>query len=446
MHPNPRDRQGHDPTSTFKPAGGANIGFYILTVYTASFFLGLPGRLSFLATVRFDFVLGIFLLYLSLLYYWKQKKASGAETNTSRLLVAIFFYIILTIPLAEWPGSVIKQGLPQFFKAIVFYIFVVCFVNDRALLKKYVLLCLILLIVIIIEPLYFYFTTGRLGYVDYSMGTVPFYRLTGMTSQVGGNPNGLANVVAITVPFLAFFFKYYKNNTVKIAILACFPLLFITLVLTGSRSGFIATMVAVLVCVLKYKSKMFSVVLIIIFAGILFFKADGVYKERYLSMVETDVAGRESAVGRIVHIENALEIFSKKPLFGYGIGTYKEANWNLMQEGLVSHNLYTGVLVELGVFGFAIFATFIVSLFTNIHKIKNTFENAAERDPYAMVLVNIIETVLISELVFSIFAGTLSYYIWYLFGGLSVILLRLHHDNKGLDVVCHQRRRLSGRR
>ncbi len=446
MHPDTRHKFGPETTPALEHDNSSKAGFYIFAAYTISFFLSLPERFPFLGTIRIDFVLAIILLALAAFDYTKQKnKYSGTEARTTKLLLAIFLYIFLTIPFTEWPGSVVKVGLPDFFKATVFYIFIVSFVNNKTLLKKYAVLCTALLLITIIEPLYYYFTVGRLGYVDYSMGPEPFYRLTGMTSQVGGNPNGLASIVAITLPFLVFFYGYYKRKAVRIAILASLPLLFITLVLTGSRSGFLAAMIAVMICVLKFKSKVVSVIVVTLLAGVLFFEAGQVYKERYLSMVESDVAGRASAVGRIVHTENALEIFIRRPLFGYGIGTYKEANWNIKGEALVSHNTYTGILVELGIFGFAIYAAFIISFFSNLRKAKERFARAAGSDPYPMVLTNIIETVLITELAFSIFAGNLSYFIFYFLGGFTVVLLRLHRTGNGLNAASERKKRAFAR-
>jgi len=44
-------------------------------------------------------------------------------------------YILISIPFVEWPGSVIRRGLENFGKAVVFYFFVIKTVDSERKLK-----------------------------------------------------------------------------------------------------------------------------------------------------------------------------------------------------------------------------------------------------------------------------------------------------------------------
>jgi O-antigen ligase len=166
-----------------------------------------------------------------------------------------------------------------------------------------------------------------------------------------------------------------------------------------------------------------GVILMVVIAAAVFAQLDDIHKQRYLSMIDQDAAGRASAVGRIEHVKRALTMFSEKPLFGYGLGTYREANWNLKGEDLVSHNLYSGALVELGMLGAFIYFMFILSIFKNLQIVKKLEVNRTK--DYSLTAANILESVLITQLAFSLFAGGVTYYIWFLLGGLSVATLKI---------------------
>lgn len=407
---------------------GSQIGYYLFLLYTFSFFIQLPERLPFLGLIRFDFILGIILLIISALTLsLRHSNQSYPRVNTTFLVTGLIFFAILIIPAVQWPGSVLRQGLPNFLKSIVFYIFAVIFITDESKLKKFFNLYFILLLFIILEPLFYYLKDGRLGYVDYSMGTEGFSRLAGTTSKVGGSPNGLASVVAITFPFIFFLFKYYKSKLFRLFLLICLPLSMVVLILTGSRSGLLATIVAVTICLLRGRVLFKGAVIMSIIAILAWAYMGNLHKERYLSMVDSSAKGRESAVGRIQHINRALDMFLERPFTGYGLGTYGEANYNINDEGLVSHNIYTEVLVELGIVGFLIFSMFLISIFKNIYKIKRYYLMTSDNKHYQLNVANILEAVLITQLAFSFFAGGLFSYFWYLIGGLSVVTLRIAH-------------------
>jgi O-antigen ligase len=202
-------------------------------------------------------------------------------------------------------------------------------------------------------------------------------------------------------------------------------MLFVVLILTGSRSGFLAAVVAITICIIKSKHKTIGIVLAVIAAVVLWAQMDDMSKERYASMVDENAKGRESAVGRIGHIEKAFGMFSQKPIFGFGIGTFAEANYNLTGEVLVSHNLYTGVLVELGIIGFIIFFMYIYAIFKNLKRIKNKYYSTTGNDHYPLIIADFMEAILLTALAFAMWAGNSGYYLWYLSGGLSVAALRI---------------------
>lgn len=409
--------------------GGHAFGYFLFMIYTVSFFFRLPERFSVLGALRFDFILGSVLLAFSFFRIFSQKQnRNGGEPLATWMLAAIIGYIILTLPFVEWPGTVLRLGLIDFLKSAVFYIFAIAFIKDQKQLKNYVFLYFASLLFIVLEPLYLYLSQGRLGYVDYSMGEVGFSRLSGATNKVGGNPNGLASVIAISIPFIFFYYKYYTSRFFKLLLVSLVPVLLYALVLTGSRSGLLATITAVIVCALKSKAKVLNIIIILLIAIGILTQLGGIHKQRYETLVDKNIEGRGGVDGRVEHIRRGLSIFADRPIVGYGIGTYKEANYNVNGEDLVSHNFYIGVLVELGIIGFILYFLFITGIFKNIYRIKKAHLARPPEDRYLAVLADLLESILITQLVFSIFAGGPSYYIWFLLAGVTIVALKFTNE------------------
>jgi len=406
----------------------SNIGYYLFLLFTVIYFMNLPYRIASLAPLHIGMILNALLL-LAILFS-VASRPSGPEngllrSSTSLLLLLFVFYMILTIPMSKWPGTVMKKGLLEFLKVGSFYFFTIFFIDTQQKLERFMFVYLLCIWMICFEPFFAYLGTGYLGYVDYSMGGTPFYRLTGLTNKIGGNPNGLA-MLSVQAGLIAYFYlHYYKTKAARILLFASFPFLFAVLILTGSRSGFLTAVVAVVLCIFKGKHKIIGFLLAI--AAILFIwtQMGDMNKVRYESLIEKNVAGRASAENRIEHIKKAFNLFLNRPVFGYGIGTFAEVNFNYTGEALVSHSLYTGVLVEVGILGFLLFFIYLKSVFKNLALIRQKSIKRGEENAYFFQFSHLISVLLITQLVFALWAGNSTYYVWYLNGGLSVVGLRI---------------------
>src|SRR5688500_18629484 len=109
--------------SAVTPARTPGLNLYLL--FVISWFLHLPARLEVLGALRFDLVLVCILTAFALT---RGKLTSSTTSEADRVLRVLVVYSVLTIPFVYWPGSVIKSGLPNFFKAVVFFYFTIAFV------------------------------------------------------------------------------------------------------------------------------------------------------------------------------------------------------------------------------------------------------------------------------------------------------------------------------
>jgi O-antigen ligase len=100
---------------------------------------------------------------------------------------------------------------------------------------------------------------------------------------------------------------------------------------------------------------------------------DSSITHKYLSFANQNI--------RLIKWENGLELVSKSPIFGYGIGDAKselieQYKSNGFQTGVEnaynSHNQYIDILLQTGLFGLLIMFGLFYTIFSN--KLKNRFE------------------------------------------------------------------------
>ena len=176
----------------------------------------------------------------------------GAMTDTDKWLRILVVYSLLTIPLVQWPGSVVRFWIEALIKAIIFYYFTIAFVDSESRLKKFIAVFVGCQLFRIMEPLYLHITQGYWGAFA-SMGDWEYLdRLSGAPSDIV-NPNGLAFIVCTVLPFLYFCAGLSRINRLSFLLFA--PLCVYTLMLTGSRTGFVGLIVVALGILVKSKRR-----------------------------------------------------------------------------------------------------------------------------------------------------------------------------------------------
>jgi O-antigen ligase len=209
------------------------------------------------------------------------------------------------------------------------------------------------------------------------------------------------------------------------------------LVLTASRTGFLALGIVILNIVLRSRKKFLLIIIITLFSIIGFSSLSDLQKDRYLSIYRHDVRGGKTAQGRIDGDIQDFEVAMRKPIVGHGLGTSAEANAHATGNWQISHFLYTEILQELGFIGLIIFLFFIKSIISNFRKATKQVRENIRNNIY---LLNMSRAMLVwfwMNLLYSFASYGLSSYEWYLFGGLSVVIYNLSNA-KATDASLHQ--------
>lgn len=397
------------------------ISFYLYMLFLISYFLHLPARISFLGFIRFDLLLMTAIVFAII----ANKPNKGNVTDRiSTILYCLLLYIFVSLPFVEWPGSVLNKNIFIFIKALVFFFFTVNIIRTNKDMKTFMIVFISCQLFRVLEPTWLHITTGYWGSTTHMGGGEFLDRLSGGPYDII-NPNGLAWVIVSIIPFM-FFLTRGKSFKVKFLFYVSFLICIYALVLTESRSGMVGLAIIIAGIIWKSKAKILLIILTIVIAVIVYANLDPLSQDRYLSIFRKDVKGAQTAQGRIDSWSTELQSVLHRPIVGHGLGTSVEVGANILGYGQISHNLYIEVLQELGIIGFTIFVLYIINIFKSFLLIKKRILKASyDSDIFLVEMVNAMQVWIVLALIFSMASYGLSEYTWYLFGGISAVLLRL---------------------
>ena len=397
------------------------LGYKLYLLFTVSWFLHLAARIPVLGAIRFDLLLAALLIVLA--YVSRSTAGQDRRNEIERLLLILIVYAFMTFPISRWPGTVIKSGFPMLIKAVVFYYFTVAFITSEKRLKAFLFVYIACQTIRVLEPLYLHVTQGYWGSVASMMGGTEFMmRLSGAPSDTV-NPNGLAAVIFSVIPFLYFYSSLSWKH--KLAAFVLIPPQIYAMVLTGSRSGLIGLIIILAGIVYKSSRKALLVPLMVVAAVVVFLGLSPDQQDRYLSIVKSDTKHGETAHERVTGIEDNLKLFMKRPIFGFGLGTGQEANYNYGFADLPPHNLFMDVGIQLGIFGIIIFFLFVKAIVTNFFSSYRIIKQRLKEKTFLLKTTEALQILIVVEIIFSFGSYGLLIPSWYFLAGLSIVLISL---------------------
>lgn len=409
--------------------------FYIYLFYIISFFLHLSVRIPGVAVIRPDLMMAI--IISTLLLFNSNKLAGRLNDPVSKSLNRIFIYIIISLPLVKWPGSVIQANMIPFVKVLAFFYFTVLIVDTIYRLKLFISVFIWCQLFRVLEPLGLNILYGYWGSDTFIGGGEFANRLAGAPSDVV-NPNGLAFVIAIVFAFIHYVLGYTTFKSKVISSLTI-PPLFYALVLTMSRSGFVAVLVVMWDIFRNSRHKFSLIILAFIGAFMLWINMTDIQKERYLSMTgREDVRGASSFEGRLGGFNANASVALKRPIVGYGVGTSREATFHSGQYARLSHIFYLEAWIELGIIGLIMYLVFIKAIHNYLKRVLNRLESSFSKEfpgdnddretlknvKYLQQLYKAVNACFWMFLIFSFAQYGVTQYHWYMLAGIVVLLYK----------------------
>lgn len=396
--------------------------FVIYLYFVLDFFLRFSSRIPGYGALRPTLV-GAGIIALVLFLQRDQLKGRFNDPIFKAIFV-LLGYLVVSLPLVEWPGSVVRENLSPFVKAIIFLFFTALIIDTERRLKWFLGVFVFCQVFRVLEPLYMNITDGYLGSSTHLGGGDFAGRLAGAPSDVI-NPNELGFVIVTAIPFLHYLLWPWGWRS-KALYLALMPALLYALILTMSRGAFIALLVVAFFIFKDSRHKMLLAVTGVLVVAAALSVMTPVQKDRYLSLVSDDTVGSASVDGRFRGMVDEFKLGLTRPVVGHGLGTTSEAKWHKRGSTQASHNLYAELLIEIGIIGTAIFLRFLYFIYRRFQDNRKLLsELGLERTSFYARLNSSLLAVFWMYAVYSLNYWGLSQYYWYLFGGLAIAFGRL---------------------
>ena len=289
------------------------------------------------------------------------------------LLVAIIFFLWLT---TRFPRYTVRINLPLllFLLYSLFSLFRTCNFAFTMMQIFMFISCYLLLIMVINvfdnqdsirRFTVFFLVIGGLKMLQVILKKILpdiVYQFPLFFSPSVANDNHLAGYLTIVVSIAGgvFFFKKIKKS-IKICLFLYLIIGFVLIFLANSRSGLIALFFSFLILIYIKNKKFLITGLVVVLMTLIycffFSKIGGGFKRG-------DVYSYE----RLIIWEDTLNLWSDYPVFGSGLGTFRDyyPRYKRMEETYTAqyaHNEYLNLLAEMGIVGFLLFGWIIIRLF-----------------------------------------------------------------------------------
>jgi putative inorganic carbon (hco3(-)) transporter len=285
--------------------------------------------------------------------------------SLSKKLIVFLVMIAIGTPFAFWKGGTFWATL-DFGKTVLYNILIVSLLTTRKRLHGFLITYAAAIGYLGLTSCWSYFHGGSV----FAQG---IDRAQGLTNA-GGDPNSLAITLVTALPFALLLLGEGSKKFRVFAIATCLVNV-VTLVLTGSRTGFLCLMMLIVVFTLtRKKGLLLAPVMAVLILGI-WMAMPAEYKARYTTV--ENLKDDESYQNRIISWKSGLHMFEDRPLTGVGMGNFSYANglkyWpikNGVRIWLQPHNVYVQMIAETGLLGSIAFCVFVISMITTNKRMK----------------------------------------------------------------------------
>jgi hypothetical protein len=310
--------------------------------------------------------IGVLALIGSLLTMAMHSYPVRAVQNT--LIFALFGAILMSEAVHGWLGNMVMAS-SIFGPSLAAFLF--CVANTRKFLHLRVLIIGLTLVGLYLSLrgiLAFDFNISADVFIDQWPPVVEPGSLVPVVKRIRGmgllrDPNDLSQFLLVMLSFV--WLAWRKRAVIRNTFLVVLPTLLMVYAIFRTQSRGALLGLAVLVFIpLRRRLGTFggAAIGVILITGML---ASGYLSQRQGSTSTSD----ESAAGRIAAWGNGLQMLRSEPLFGVGFGQFSTRNTG--QHGLTAHNSFVLCMSELGLVGYLLWLSLIVSTLFDLKSVSS---------------------------------------------------------------------------
>lgn len=431
----PKSEPRSQLTSVTKLKNGHSFSYLALFVFTLVLYARPSEFYPSPVTASIALVIGIATLVFFVPTQFALEGNVSATLPEVKILLLFAMLAVVNMPLAMSPPDAAQVFTTTFIRCVVMFIVMVNVVRTPARLMG-------LLFLGVAAAIWLSFAAIQ----DYRSGllTVEGYRAAGRGTGIFGNTNDMALHLVTMFPIVAAAVFGSRNKFMKIGSAACALLLATGIVLSYSRGAFLGLIVILIFFALKLgnQNRVGIVVglITVTFAFLLF--APGGYGTRLLSIFVPSLDPVQSADARRGELFRSLYVAIRHPFLGVGMGNYQS---QMSLKGLVTHNSYTQIASEMGMFALGCYVAFmVVPLRTVAQIVRDT--SSERRSSRFFYLALGVEGALIGYMVSSFFLSVpYNWYVYYLVA-YAVCLRRIYESDTGRPVVVESRKERKAKR
>lgn len=338
--------------------------------------------------------------------------------SVTKKMLLFYGAMLAATPFAFWISNSLRFDF-KFLEIVIYHLLLVAMLDSEERIRKYLLLFIGLTGWIGGTALYEY----HIGVRQFAMG---IDRAEGLTSS-GGDPNSLATTMIISLPLAFLLLSKGNSKWIKFYGLSIILIYIVTIVDTGSRTGFLALILFFFLTVFHKKRNWKLLPVLLVLLPLMWLVIPEQYKVRYESIKTRDQD--ESYTDRLLSWQGGIRMFLHNPVTGVGPNNYTDANgekyWPVYPRvWLNAHSCYFKLLGELGILGVITFFTYTISVMRLNYVLSRRFRKEkmdpiVRQLPQACILAFII-------LFFTGYSGHNTYRpTWYTLGGVTAAMALL---------------------
>ncbi|MGH9404131.1 MAG: O-antigen ligase family protein [Terriglobia bacterium] len=394
--------------SAKEPLSGAFfwvLAFFV--VYCARPEDWIPG----VAHLHLALVAGVFALIAFVMSIGRMKEGLPKEVFYLILLLVQLFLASIFSPV--WKGNAVMQSI-EFAKMVLIVVVITLAVASLARLRK----------LIFVQSA----SVAVVALISIKSGHLVNGRLFGALNGMYANPNDLAIALVLSVPLCLVFLFRAKGLARKLVWTAAVLAMIFAIFRTGSRSGFIALIVAALFCMWDFGVKgrrLYLPALAVVVGMVAFVLAGSEVTQRLsatFSSSETQESAYGSALARRQLLVKSLKVTAEHPLFGVGPGDFQAISGHWQP----THNVYTALSAEGGIPALILFLMIYWRAFGNLRRVRSFEAADSEMGMFASAMRASLWAFAVAG---PFFPDAYQYFVYFMFA-FTTILCRLA-DQKG---------------
>jgi len=345
-------------SSRFTPERRRSLGYSALMLFTFLYYWRPEDLIPGLAWIPLAKLAGGIAL-LALIFGARPKDRQKLPLEL-KVLLLLLGYMLLTIPFAYWRGGAFDTVVNKFSKGVIVALLVSLMVTQVHQMRRLlsIQLCAVAFV----------------AFVSMALQHTKDGRLSGVQKSILENPNDLAINLAMNFPICMAFLLGAKGGLRKLLWGFSLLVMMLALVLTYSRSGMIAMVITVIVCIWEYGIKgkrplvlLSAIVIAVVGTGVIL--ATPHYLTRVRSIISGNIEGsgdRGSLQAREHLLMQSISTALHHPIFGVGPGNFQVTNG----EWRVAHNSYTELAAEAGLPALGLFLWLLILTFRKIKSVR----------------------------------------------------------------------------